>query len=377
MDPYDALGVGFGASDAEITRAYRKLALKLHPDKQGPGLSEKKREEIAKQFHDIKEARTFLLDAEHAEDRRQYDARRESERMRREANAARELNMSHRRKRMRDELKEKEAQARQQSRKQQQTEKAEKDVVDQLRKEGQQRREEQARRDTEKELEREFWKQRQERKITLEERQVRLKWDRKKMKISPSVDSIASLLSQFGAVESVEFLGKKGNQALVTFQDASSCRPCVDAYATNKEMRAKFVGQRKDQEGDEEEEDHNDPQPKQPESSRMSATRDTETLERRRLRQAAEREALLWQMREEGDEMDGTTERVRREDLHDKPKKSRSKTTARTVPFPLPFPETDALRDLPPYQKLEVLEKQILGGLLTPEQVESLRIKTA
>jgi DnaJ-class molecular chaperone len=76
VDPYDALGVGFGASDAEITRAYRKLALKLHPDKQGPGLSEKKREEIAKQFHDIKEARTFLLDAEHAEDRLKYDARR-------------------------------------------------------------------------------------------------------------------------------------------------------------------------------------------------------------------------------------------------------------------------------------------------------------
>ena len=111
IDPYDALGIAFGASEAEITKAYRKLALKLHPDKQRPGLTAKVQEEIAKQFHDIKEARAFLLDVEHAEDRRQYDARRESERIRRETEAERERHMSDRRKRMRDQLREKEAQA--------------------------------------------------------------------------------------------------------------------------------------------------------------------------------------------------------------------------------------------------------------------------
>lgn len=34
-DPYSVLGVGRSASDDEIKRAYRKAALKYHPDKVG------------------------------------------------------------------------------------------------------------------------------------------------------------------------------------------------------------------------------------------------------------------------------------------------------------------------------------------------------
>lgn len=375
VDPYDALGIPFGASDAEITKAYRKLALKLHPDKQRHGLNEGEQEKIAKQFHDIKEARAFLLETEHAEDRRQYDAKRMSERIRRETEAVREQHMSDRRKRMRDELKAKEARARKQGdddgRVKKQQKKEEKDLVDQLRREGQRKREEQAERNLEKDLVRERQSQHKERKTALEERQVRLKWDRKKMKLSPSEESLASLLSIFGMVEQVEFIGKKGNQALVTFQHASSCQPCVDAYATSKEMRAKFVGQSKNKE-DDEEEDTEQQASKPSAQSHASRTRDSETLEERRLRQAAEREALLRQMQQECE-----TVREGIPTTDDRPTilKSAAKRDRSGMPtaFPLPFPKDDELSNLPPFKKLDILEEAIFGEIFTSEELRSLK----
>ncbi|WP_305044610.1 DnaJ C-terminal domain-containing protein [Geoalkalibacter sp.] len=63
-DYYSILGVSKGASPEDIKKAYRKLALKYHPDK-NPG--DKKAEE---KFKDITEAYAVLSDAEK---RKQYD----------------------------------------------------------------------------------------------------------------------------------------------------------------------------------------------------------------------------------------------------------------------------------------------------------------
>jgi DnaJ family protein C protein 17 len=249
-------------------------------------------------------------------------------------------------------------------------------VVDQLRRDGQELREAYAERDTQQEMERQQKIDRKAQTHALEERQVRLKWDRKKSKISPSEDSIASLLSQFGPVEKVELIGSKGNQALVTFADSSSCRPSVDAYATSKEMRAKFVGTRKDRE--EEQADHDDNDDKSPPS--RTSERQGENLDDRRLRQAAEREALLRQMEEEEQEDDtagGGTESQKKTSSD-----SRKKATAeedlsrRLTPFPIPFPDTEAFKNLAALQKLESLERTILGDLLSSEELRVIQISS-
>ena len=64
-DFYKVLGVSKDASDADIKKAYRKLARKYHPD-QNPG-----DEAAERRFKEISEAHTVLADPEQ---RKQYDA---------------------------------------------------------------------------------------------------------------------------------------------------------------------------------------------------------------------------------------------------------------------------------------------------------------
>lgn len=65
-DYYDILSVSKGASDSQLKRAYRKLALKYHPDK----VKGQDREVASKKFADINHAYEVLSDAEK---RRIYD----------------------------------------------------------------------------------------------------------------------------------------------------------------------------------------------------------------------------------------------------------------------------------------------------------------
>uniref|UniRef100_A0A7E4W034 J domain-containing protein n=1 Tax=Panagrellus redivivus TaxID=6233 RepID=A0A7E4W034_PANRE len=77
-DPYEALGLTFGATPKEVKKAYRDLARVHHPDK----AEEKDKETAEAAFHKIKEASDFLLDPEKKEDfDRKYQARIVKKRM--------------------------------------------------------------------------------------------------------------------------------------------------------------------------------------------------------------------------------------------------------------------------------------------------------
>lgn len=75
LNPYLVLNVQFGVSDDDIGKAYKKLMLQLHPDKQPAGQLEEEAAEVSRRFHDVMDAKSFLLDGEHLASRRDYDSR--------------------------------------------------------------------------------------------------------------------------------------------------------------------------------------------------------------------------------------------------------------------------------------------------------------
>ena len=300
----------------------------------------------------------FLL--ENPEGRRKYDAKRASEQMRRQADAARERGMSERRKRLRVDLKRKEEEALRAGKSVKETRHRKRmdDNVEKLRRQGAEMREAYADREAEKAVRKDSERQSQQKRL-LEDRQVRLKWSRKKMrgKMSPSEHSIAELMAQFGDVERVEMLGSKGNAVLVTFASHESCRPCVKFYAESDEMRASFVGRKleKEQAGEQE-------RAEAKVRSRREG-RDREDVGDWKLRRAAERERILREMerQEDGGPEDGGYT----------PAPTKRK---RTGPFPPSFPDSNEYKHLSPLEKLEKAEGSILKDVLSAEALQRMRV---
>ena len=344
-DPYDILHVLPSATNAEITKAYRKLALQLHPDKQS-GKSENAKADVNKEFHKLQQARNFLLEAEFSDQKRIYDQQRESNRRRQQDTQKREASMSERRKAMRDELKRKEELSNIDkgavNRNIRRNQRQEEEVLNNLRKEGKRRRQEYAERTSSAadiELSR---KRRLDQKALLEARQVRLKWSRKRLSKSPSEHSLAEILEKFGTIEGVELIGGKGNAALITFSNPTSCKQCVDFYRFSEEMRASYVGKRKE---DQDEVDEHEEVPT------VTLNRDGENLRERQARQLAEREKILREMEENDEGLAG-----KRADIT-VPLREKSKNN-----FPLQFPANRDFHALStPLEKLQHMERLVFG----------------
>lgn len=366
-DPYQVLGVPTTATNSDIKKAYRQQALKLHPDKQSGALTDSQRDALDKQFHDVKDARSFLLDADHAEAKRKYDANLASERVRHAEEKRRESSMSSRRKRMREELSMRERMAKTQttaatSGSNKDDDDPDRFDVDRLRREGGRLREEYAKRETEVELARkqQMAVERATQKLHKEDRQIRLKWSRKKVVGGVHTkQSLTSTMKDFGEVEEVEMLGSKGNTALITFVNSSSCKPCVDAYRTSDVMRATLVGRRKvDDASGQYDGDMADVGP-----SSTKRSQGDENLEERNLRQAAERERLMRQMELEeagGDATAGQSVPLQKRTASSKTgDRWAGQSEKKTILFPPDFPASSENDGLSPFELLEKYEKII------------------
>lgn len=350
-DPYKVLGLDFPVTDdAAITKAYRKLALKLHPDKQQTA-TPADADAMALKFHQLQQARAFLLDVEFQASRAAYDRQRASQQSRERHEQAQRSKLSNDRKIMQQELAKAEAEAASKKRKASgkttlSSSSSKQQRRDELRRQGQAMREAQTaaaaeERDAEQAKTASY----------AAARQVRLKWSRKRVKQSPSEDSIAREFgTNFGPVESVEMIGSKGNAALVTFTNAASCRPCVEFYQNSNEMRAAYIIQ--PTEGVTEEESSRKSAaattPPPNDSPTTNNSREYESVAEWQARRAAARQALAQQ--DENEHTDAT---------------KRSASWNFLPKFPL--------SNKPFWEQLTALEEEILAPILGQERFQELK----
>ena len=369
-NPYKTLNLPNFASSAKIKKAFRDLSLKLHPDKRKPNLTKAENEKLDLQFIYVQEAKSFLLDIEFATQKEKYDLKLKSDALREEQEKRREEMMDGRRKGMTSSLEEK---IRREMEKKNQragiSKMANEDAsMENLRKAGKRMREQYAEK-RQREEENDAFHKRKKQKQELQDRQVRVKWSRAKM-VSQSDDMIAKLLSdQFGAVENVELIGRKGNAALVTFANSKSCKPCVDHYSNSDKLRASYVGRRKDEYDDGNESDNDDIV-----LNSLRRERDRESVEERKLRQEAERERILRQMEsgeyDESFNENQSTKFVKKSEKHSKVKSSM---------FPPQFPSVadQTQRRKTYFERLEEMERKILRDLVPSDLLLSAQVSSS
>ncbi|KAI9225644.1 MAG: hypothetical protein DHS80DRAFT_25986 [Piptocephalis tieghemiana] len=215
-DYYGLLGLDHEATQAEITKAYRKAALKAHPDKNpdDPG--------AAKRFHDLSEAYGVLSD-EGA--RAAYDVVVRAK----VAKKRRITELDQERQKLKEDLERREEEANRERRERQEAEERLQAQVERLRAQAfaeQQERwmKQQA-----------AWKD--EQTIKSLDRTIKVKWPRSRTEDLGDEEGLRQAFSRMGSVESV-VMGRKGQSALVSFTtlDAAikameSKDPILDGYS--------------------------------------------------------------------------------------------------------------------------------------------------
>lgn len=222
LNPYEILDISNRATDDEIKKAFKNLARKLHPDKLvKASVEEKAAAEI--RFMKVKASHEFLCDEGQ---KNLYDtmvAKKENSVKRK---VEREEAMDGARRAMKRRLDEEEERAAPTARHSQ-------TQVDEMRKENLARR--QAHATHQQQRSEEASAQARQNRHDLSLRTVKIKW--KRTAHSHSEDSLATLFGSLGTVESVEFVGDKGNAAKLVFSDVGEASKAVSTYAASKTMK--------------------------------------------------------------------------------------------------------------------------------------------
>jgi curved DNA-binding protein CbpA len=357
MDPYAVLGLEVGATDSAVTKAYRKGALKYHPDKQRvTATAAADAQGMAIKFQQLQQARAFLLDAEFRASRVVYDTLQTSRAARARYEKQRTSQQHESRKRRVDELATAEADAQQKK-----TAKSTSCSTQQqqgLRRQGAELREKKAQADAAA-AQQAAQQATETTTETLASRQVRLKWSRQRMETSPSEESLAKLLGDdFGRVSLVEFLGTKGNAALVTFARARSVALCVRAYQSSSVMRATALATTPPSLAS-----TTTTTPVTTTTTTTKSARDYESVEEWQARRAAAAQALLLDEEEQGETKGDNDDTTQSQSSKAAAAATTTTTTVSIDSFLPPLPRGGATST--PWERLEVLEAAILGAVWT------------
>jgi curved DNA-binding protein CbpA len=237
-DPYEILGlISHEATKEQISKAARKLGLKYHPDK-NPS------KDAQEMFLSVQKAKELLLDETR---RKEFDDKFNAERKRKAYDEERAQSMNKKRKDFKADLEARvsnamhannvqlhqETSSQQLQQQQQQQYVNQREEVERLRRDGRLRAEQQGR------------QQQQQQATTFatatssENVEVKVKWRR--MGVSQSEDSLYTLLSPYGSISQVSFIGTKGTSAVVTFDTNAAAAAAVAGMANNDEFRVTLI----------------------------------------------------------------------------------------------------------------------------------------
>ena len=220
-DYYDILGLEIDATDGEIKKKYRKLALKLHPDKQ----ANKKQTEAEKiklddRFQIVKEAYEILSDASKKGD---YDKNLREELQKMKRKRERDAALDSKRRKMKDDLLKREKKSVVSSFKKQ-------DEINRLRLDGKL-----------KQLDRlnKMKNDMQASSSCNNQSIIRVKWNRKKT--SHSQDSLSEIFKQYGKVQAISL---KSNSAKIVMESIQEAIQAVRSQSVDLDWKEiSLVGQ--------------------------------------------------------------------------------------------------------------------------------------